>query len=78
MFLKHSAENAAIFFTEKMQLYCINYKPRMGSACSRNNYNQISSNRKKKKKEERVADLDETMEDGNLSESVLIAKAIIQ
>ena len=37
----------------------------MGSICSKNNYNPMSSSGKKKKKAEKVADLDETMEDGS-------------
>ena len=50
----------------------------MGSICSKNNYNQMSSSGKKKKKVEKVADLDETMEDGSSALSCGNLQDIIQ
>lgn len=36
----------------------------MGSLCSKNNYSNISTKKGKKKPNEKVADLDDTMNDG--------------
>lgn len=50
----------------------------MGSACSRSSYDKIAPHGKKKKREERVADLDETMEDGTPFNSIFIGQGIMR